>query len=135
MGLEEARDGLGRILQVAVHDDCDIARDVLQDRGEGGLVPEVAGQRDRDEAPVPAGGRLDDGPGAVGAAVVDQHHLMPASGQGVDDPPQTLEELREHRFFVEERDADGDTGGRPHERRLALMYTMFHSGTPRLVSA
>ena len=79
-----------------------------------GLMPEVARQRDGDDARVLPGGGLDDRQVAVHAAVVDQDDLVAGSGERVNDATDALEEFRQHRLLVVERDADRHGGRTVH---------------------
>ncbi len=106
MSRKKPRNRLRRILEVAVHEDRDVAVDMVEHRRQRRLVTEIPGQRDRHDARICRGGRLDDRPGPVHAAIVHQHHLVPRSGQHVEHAPEALEELGQHGLLVVEGDAD-----------------------------
>jgi hypothetical protein len=72
LGIEE-RDVLGRVLEVAVHDHVPIGTGVVDAGGERVVLAEVAAELHAADAPVLAPELLDQRPGVVGAAVVDEH--------------------------------------------------------------
>ena len=67
---------------------------VAEDHAVPGPLPRVGG--DLEDAP-PAAGRHDDGPGLE----VDELSVLPRVGQGADDPPLLLEELRYRGLHVD----------------------------------
>ena len=132
MLLEETRDQLRRILQVAVHHDDDVSRRVVERGRERRLVAEVAGQRHPHDPRVPRGRGDDGGKGPVGAAVVHEHDLVGAARELVQDRADPAQELRKDLLFVVQRDRDGDPRRSGHGRRLPLKYTMFKRVTPNI---
>src|SRR5215213_6800577 len=80
LGVEE-RDVLGRVLEVAVHDHVPVGTGVVDAGGERLMLAEVAAELHAADAPVLAPELLDQRPGVVGAAVVDE--VYPALGPGM----------------------------------------------------
>jgi len=66
---------LGRVLEVGVHYDDDVALGVGEASGDGGLVAEIAGEADDFQAPVGGSKALADFQRTVAAAVIDDDKL------------------------------------------------------------
>jgi hypothetical protein len=109
--VEQARDLLGRVLEVVVERDDD-GKPCGADAGKGGVVlPVVAGELEATHAVVGLGERPDPRPAAVGAAVVDEEQLVLDAGERQVD---ALGQLVERLLAVEDGDDDGDAGGGAH---------------------
>ena len=130
IGLKETGDLFGRILEISVQQHHDLARGVIQRRGQRTLVPEVPRERNRDDPRILPCRCLHHLPGAVGASVVDQHQLVGTSRQGVQDPEDAPDQLGERLLLVEEGGGHRDPWVASHGRALPLKYTIFHNAIP-----
>ena len=101
--------------------------------------PKFRGQAQPDDAWI--GGRrlADELEGAVVRAVVDEHHLVRAARQRVEDGGEPAVELREHRLLVVERDRDRDArrqnGGLSHGCSLSIFTWSAARARPALLIA
>ena len=74
--VEELADDLGRILQVAVHDDDRLSAGMIDAGRDRGLVSEVPAEMEDDEPGVVRGQAVGELGGPVAAAVVDPDDLV-----------------------------------------------------------
>jgi hypothetical protein len=114
--VHERRDDLGRMLEVGVHRDDEVAGRCGEAGGQGDLVPEVPRQPDPPEALVVTGRGFDRLPGGVGRAVVDDDDL-PLRRQVLEDPGQAPEQLRNRLLLVARGDDDAHLHGADSGRR------------------
>lgn len=73
----------GRVLQVTVHDQHGVARSFQQSAGQGGFFAEIAGETERADAGICAGGFGQSLPAAVTRAVVYEEELVIQPGGDV----------------------------------------------------
>ena len=104
--LQEHRNVVGIVLQIAVHGDDVFAFGVIEARGQRGGLAEVAAQLDHHHAAVDRGNLLQHPEGVVAAAVVDEDQLERLAG-GFHDHLQAVVELGDVLFFVVKRYDDG----------------------------
>src|SRR5262249_45053679 len=102
----ELADQLGRILQVGVDQDRGVTGAVIESGAERRLMSEVARQGEDLDAFVTAGQLLQEGGGAVQAAVVHEEYLHVA-GQGPERGGEPLVEGRQDLLLVVDRNDDG----------------------------
>jgi len=108
---DEVDDQLGRILQVAVHQDHRVAARRLEPGGRGELVPEVARQVDDDELAHRPRDPAQCGERPVRAPVVDEDELvLGAALDALHDPRDAPRKLFDVPFFVVHGDDDADHG-------------------------
>ena len=105
--LDEARDVLGRVLQVTVHGDDDVAPCPHDPRVHGGVLAEVPLQPDGVDARIPVMEALERGKRPVRRAVVDEHDLERAA-QPCQRQNRPSVELVDRLDLVEQRDDDRD---------------------------
>ena len=115
---EQAGERLGRVLQVGVHGQHGVAGDVVERRGERGLVAEVARELDHDESRVVRGRRLEQLLRPVTAAVVHEDHLVRPAGNRVEHRDETTEQLGEDRFLVVDGNGETDAARRHFDRPM-----------------
>ena len=132
--VEQHRDRLRRVLQVAVHHHHEVARHVIQRRGDGNLVAEVARQRDRDDARIV--------PRPPRASISNVRSALPSStntsscgppGMSFSTRRRRASSSGQHLLLVEHRDRDRQARRRRHDRGRPLKYTMCHNGIPNPV--
>jgi len=99
----ECRHDLRRILQVGVHHDHRVARRVIHARRDRDLMAEVARQGEIAIARIVLGLAGGDDAGRVAAAVVDEDDLG-RRVEGLHQAVKPMQEQRQHRLFVVERD-------------------------------
>ena len=114
--LYELGDQLWRVLRVGIEDDNGVARGPRQARAQRRLMAEVARQTDALPAGVAAVQRADVFPGAVAGTVVDQDHFVRAIPTGAHGGADPKVQLREHVFFVQAGDQEGE-----HEKMRAIL--------------
>src|SRR5258708_13719150 len=95
------------VLQVAVHHDGSISRDVIECRGERCLMAKIARKRDGQDSRVLACRFFEDRECAVGAAVIHEYNFVGAARHVVQDSPRPAQEVRKNRFFIVNRDGNG----------------------------
>ncbi len=106
----QAANLLGRILEVAVHDDRPAATRLRQARGDGGVLPEVPTQPEGSDVRVFLREPAEDLPRPVGPAVLDEDELIAARGpvEALRQPPV---ELREWALAGVNRNDDAELDG------------------------
>ena len=109
-GGEQQADRLGGVLQVAVDDGDEVSRGEFEAGGDGGLMPEVAGEQDALEERVLTHDVADDGGGVVAAAIVDEQHLGAGEACGFDVRADAAADLGERILLVVNGDEDGKAG-------------------------
>ena len=107
---DEPRDVLGLVLEVAVHRHDDLAAGAREAGVHRRVLAEVALEADGADARVGGVQPLDDRPGAVARAVVDEDELEAAPVERRHDPAV---ELLERARLVVERDDDRELRRRP----------------------
>ncbi len=117
--LNHFRDDLNVILEIGVHAQQNIPVAGIQARQQGILMPAIARQLDAADARVRARKPFDHLPGAVTAAVVDEHHLAAGRHAAVghhrlQQHGQTMHRLRQHLLLVETRDHDSESWNDVH---------------------
>jgi hypothetical protein len=84
-------DDFGFILEIAIHQYHGVPGGMIQRSAESRLMSEIAGQCNDFQPAVAPGGVLQELSCPIRAAVVDEHHLMGASGQRVQHWQQPRE--------------------------------------------
>ena len=105
--LNELRDDLGGILEVAVHDDDPPALCAVEPRRDSGLMSEIAAEVHGDETGVSLGDRVDPRRSDVSAAVVDEDDLVRLL-ERVQDRAEPSVKLVYRLLLVEKRHDDAD---------------------------
>jgi hypothetical protein len=100
--------------------DDDVAGHEVEPRAERSLVPEVPRQGDDHQARVVSCGFLDQGQRAVPAAIVDQHDLVRAAGDAIEDGAQAPEQLADALLLVMQGNRDRDARPGAHRRARPL---------------
>ena len=104
--VEEQRNVVGIVLQIAVHRDDVFALSVVKARGERRGLPEVAAQLYHHNAAIDTGDLLQQPEGVVAAAVIHKHQLERLAGC-FHDRLQPVVQLGDVFFFVVEGYDDG----------------------------
>ena len=104
---EHRAEQLGRILQVGIEHEDDVAAHVVEPSGQCQLVPVVARQVDRDDPRIMIGMLADRVPAAVLRPVIDEDELVPLAELGVGSRGDARDQRIEPRFLVIDRDDDG----------------------------
>src|SRR6185369_11396065 len=119
--LDQPRDRLRRVLEVAVDQHHAVAAGVVDPGSDRRLVAEVARQLHQLEARVLLVEAADDVAGAVGAAVVDEHRLPVIAGS-VECLGESAAQLRQVLPLVEDRHDNRD-----HSPHVAILLdSIFH---------
>ena len=124
---QEVRDDLRFVLQVGVHQDDGVTGRVIERRSEGRLVSEIPGQDQQAKAGVPPRRCGQEFTRAVGAAIVDEDHLVRPTGQGVEDRRESHQQLRNDLLLV----VNGDAYREAHGLVVPWKYSIDHS-RPRM---
>ena len=107
----EARNHLGRVLEIRVHEHDRVAARRVEPGGESRLVAEVAREAEQPQLRVACGELEQPRPGAVGRAVVDEDDLV-RTAERRERRGEPSMELGERRLLVEDGRDDGEHG--PH---------------------
>ena len=110
---DESGNGFGRILEIAVEYHGDVAGNVIEGGGEGGLMAEISRENDDRYARIVFRGFFQHLASGVRAAIVHKDHFVRAAGHGVERGSDTAQEFRENHLLVVERNDDRD-GRRGH---------------------
>ena len=105
----QAADGLGRVLQVGIHQHDRVATGVAQAGVDGGLMAEVSRQVDHADMGIACGQRVEDVAGGVGRAVVDEDDFL-ARATCQQRAVHAAVQLFQHKGFVVDRQHDADQG-------------------------
>ena len=114
--VDQRGDGLGRILEVAVHEHDHVSGNLVDGGGEGDLVAEVARQLYDHNSGIALGGGFEHPKSSVGTAIVHENHFVRTAGERVEDGSGPANELGHNRFFVVDRDGDGDARASNHRQ-------------------
>ena len=99
--LQEQRNVVGIVLQIAIHGDHVLAFGVIESGGQRGSLAEVAAQLHHYHAAIDRGNLLQHPEGVVATAIVDKHQLERLAGSFHHDL-QAVVELGDILFFVVE---------------------------------
>jgi hypothetical protein len=118
---------LGRILQVGVHDDDGVALGAVDARRDGGLVAEVARERQDLVARLARGELLEHGQRLILRAVVDEDDLPAGAdlGQLGQEITQAPIELGDDELLVEHRDHERKDGPLHRARTLPQVVRVY----------
>ena len=101
-----------------------IAAGIFEPCRDGGLMPEIARERDRADAEIVARGLFEERESAIGAAIVHENDFVRAAGELVEDGASSAQEFRENGLFIVKRNRKGET-----ERRVDIV-ALPSSGSP-----
>jgi hypothetical protein len=94
------------VLQIPVHHNNGVARNVIQRRGNRRLVSEIPRERAHHNSLIFRGRFVQYFESAIRAAVVHEHDFMSSSSDRIQHEPQPQQQFGQDTFFVVDRDRD-----------------------------
>lgn len=104
MLLQQARNFLGPVLEIPVHDHCHVSGDVVNSGCQGPLVTEVPGDVDGDDPRILRRRFVQQLGSSVRASAVHKDHLVGPAPDPIEDGSKTPEELRKGILLISRRE-------------------------------